>query len=150
MLNLYLFIYLVHIYKYGYLFISGVEQSEMEDGLPKKSWLELKQVVCELRRQFSALSTVDPSSITFRNLSDGRTRIFFLSTPVNGWETTLLYADVNSDDHKVINCTLFRVIKVLSFSTTAQCEPWSPALIFSNASYPVPSQHNPSHPFFLG
>lgn len=78
----------------------SVEQSEMEDGLPKKSWLELKQVVCELRRQFSALSTVDPSSITFRNLSDGRTRIFFLSTPVNGWETTLLYADVSSDDHK--------------------------------------------------
>lgn len=104
-----LYFYFLNLYAYVYTCITGLEQSEMEDGLPKKSWLELKQVVCELRRQFSALSTVlsqCPTSITFRNLSDGRTRIFFLSTPVNGWETTLLYADVSSDDHKVTNCIL--------------------------------------------
>lgn len=60
----------------------------------KKSWSELKQVVCDLRRKLSSLSTMVPSSISFRRLSDGRIRIFFLSTPLNGWETTLLYADI--------------------------------------------------------
>lgn len=74
----------------------------MEDGESRKSWSELRQVVCELRRQLSSLSTVVPSSITFRRLSDGRTRIFFLSTLSSGWETTLLYADVNANDPKVI------------------------------------------------
>ena len=66
----------------------------------KRSWSELKNVVCELRRQFSGLSTMVPGSIQFRTLPDGRTRIYFLSTPANGWETTLLYADVmNGDQH---------------------------------------------------
>nr|CAD7449927.1 unnamed protein product [Timema bartmani] len=60
----------------------------------KKSWSELKNVVCELRRQLSGLSTMVPGSLTFRTLPDGRTRIYFLSTPANGWETTLLCADV--------------------------------------------------------
>ncbi|XP_018580319.1 dipeptidyl peptidase 9 [Anoplophora glabripennis] len=60
----------------------------------KLSWSELKGVVSDLRRQLSSLSTMVPSSITFRTLQDGRTRIYFLSTPQNGWETTLLFADV--------------------------------------------------------
>ncbi|XP_063221671.1 dipeptidyl peptidase 9 [Bacillus rossius redtenbacheri] len=60
----------------------------------KKSWSELKNVVCELRRRLSGLSTMVPGSVTFRALADGRTRVYFLSTPANGWETTLLYADV--------------------------------------------------------
>nr|CAD7590220.1 unnamed protein product [Timema genevievae] len=60
----------------------------------KKSWSELKNVVCELRRQLSGLSTMVPGSLAFRTLPDGRTRIYFLSTPANGWETTLLCADV--------------------------------------------------------
>ncbi|GJQ74394.1 hypothetical protein Trydic_g21268 [Trypoxylus dichotomus] len=60
----------------------------------KLSWSELKGVVSDLRRQLSSLSTMVPSSISFRTLPDGRTRIYFLSTPQNGWETTLLYADV--------------------------------------------------------
>ncbi|KAJ8913762.1 hypothetical protein NQ315_002442 [Exocentrus adspersus] len=60
----------------------------------KLSWSELKSVVSDLRRQLSSLSTMVPSSITFRTLQDGRTRIYFLSTPQNGWETTLLFADV--------------------------------------------------------
>ncbi|CAG9836464.1 unnamed protein product [Diabrotica balteata] len=60
----------------------------------KLSWSELKGVVSDLRRQLSSLSTMVPSSITFRTLQDGRSRIYFLSTPQNGWETTLLFADV--------------------------------------------------------
>lgn len=60
----------------------------------KLTWTELKAVVSDLRRQLSNLSTMMPSSISFRTLADGRTRIYFLSTPQNGWETTLLYADL--------------------------------------------------------
>lgn len=60
----------------------------------KLSWTELKEVVSDLRRQLSGLSSMVPSSVTFRTLPDGRTRIYFLGTPQNGWETTLLYADV--------------------------------------------------------
>lgn len=65
----------------------------------KLSWSELKGVVSDLRRQLSSLSTMIPTSVSFRTLQDGRTRIYFLSTPQNGWETTLLYADVPNSDH---------------------------------------------------
>lgn len=64
----------------------------------KLSWHELKGVVSDLRRQLSSLSTMIPTAISFRTLQDGRTRIYFLSTPQNGWETTLLYADVPNND----------------------------------------------------
>ncbi|CAG9860999.1 unnamed protein product [Phyllotreta striolata] len=67
---------------------------EKEKDEKKLSWSELKGVVSDLRRQLSSLSTMVPTSITFRTLPDGRTRIYFLSTPQNGWETTLLFADV--------------------------------------------------------
>ena len=60
-------------------------------------WSELKGVVSELRRQLSSLSTSVPSSVSFRTLPDGRTRIYFLSTPQNGWETTLVYADIQPE-----------------------------------------------------
>lgn len=60
----------------------------------KKSWSELKSVVSDLRRGLSGLSSMVPMNVHFRTLSDGRTRIYFLSTPPNGWETTLLYADI--------------------------------------------------------
>lgn len=62
----------------------------------KLSWSELKCVVSDLRRQLCSLSTMVPTSVSFRSLQDGRTRIYFLSTPQNGWETTLLYTDVPS------------------------------------------------------
>lgn len=65
----------------------------------KLSWSELKGVVSDLRRQLSSLSTMVPSSVSFRTLQDGRTRIYFLSTPQNGWETTLIYADVPAGEH---------------------------------------------------
>lgn len=60
----------------------------------KKSWSELKSVVSDLRRSLAGLSSMVPMNVHFRTLSDGRTRIYFLSTPPNGWETTLLYADI--------------------------------------------------------
>ncbi|XP_017770979.1 PREDICTED: dipeptidyl peptidase 9 [Nicrophorus vespilloides] len=63
----------------------------------KLSWSELKGVVSELRRQLSSLSTMVPTNISFRNLQDGRTRIYFLSTPGNGCESTLLYSDVPTE-----------------------------------------------------
>ncbi|GLH11264.1 AGAP003138-PA-like protein [Gryllus bimaculatus] len=69
------------------------------DGKGKRTWAELRNVVCDLRRQLTSLSTMVPSAVSFRILSDGRTRIYFLSTPANGWETTLLYADVTNSDH---------------------------------------------------
>lgn len=68
----------------------------------KLSWSELKGVVSDLRRQLSSLSTMIPTSVSFRTLQDGRTRIYFLSTPQNGWETTLLYADVPNSDRSCI------------------------------------------------
>lgn len=71
----------------------------------KKSWSELKESVTELRKQLSRLSTMVPMNIQFRKLSDSRIRIYFLGTPPNGWETTLLCTDItpamltsNSDD----------------------------------------------------
>lgn len=60
----------------------------------KRTRAELKTVVTELRRQLGSLSNMIPLNINFRTLSDGRTRIYFLSIPRNGWETTLLYADI--------------------------------------------------------
>jgi dipeptidyl-peptidase 9 len=67
---------------------------EIERTGNKLSWSELKGVVSDLRRQLSSLSTMIPTAVSFRTLQDGRTRIYFLSTPQNGWETTLLFADV--------------------------------------------------------
>ncbi|XP_050313592.1 dipeptidyl peptidase 9 isoform X2 [Anthonomus grandis grandis] len=60
----------------------------------KLTWSELRTVVSELRRQLANLSTMIPTSFSFRTLPDGRTRIYFLSTPHNGWETTLLFTDI--------------------------------------------------------
>ncbi|XP_018323379.1 dipeptidyl peptidase 9 isoform X2 [Agrilus planipennis] len=62
----------------------------------KLSWSELKGVVNDLRRQLSSLSSMIPTSVSFRTLADGRTRIYYLSTPQNAWETTLLYSDIPS------------------------------------------------------
>lgn len=63
----------------------------------KKTWLELRESVTDLRKQLSKLSTMVPMNIEFRKLSDGRTRIYFLSTPPNGWETTLLCTDISAN-----------------------------------------------------
>lgn len=62
----------------------------------KKSWSELKATVSHLRLKFASLSSSVPLNITFRTLSDGRVRIYFLSN--NSWETTLLYTDMSPSD----------------------------------------------------
>lgn len=67
---------------------------ETESLRNKLSWTELKYMVSDVRRQLSSLTPMVPSSISFCTLKDGRTRIFFLSTPQSGYETTLLYADI--------------------------------------------------------
>ncbi|XP_014230063.1 dipeptidyl peptidase 9-like isoform X1 [Trichogramma pretiosum] len=70
------------------------------DGGGKKTWNELRAAVSDLRRKVSSLSSGSvPGSINFRSLPDGRIRIYFLSTPSNAWERTLLYADVAHSDH---------------------------------------------------
>uniref|UniRef100_A0AAG5CY88 Dipeptidyl peptidase 9 n=1 Tax=Anopheles atroparvus TaxID=41427 RepID=A0AAG5CY88_ANOAO len=62
----------------------------------KKSWSELKSIVSESRRQMATTMAASfPMSVNFRTLSDGRTRVYFLSPPpANGWDTILFYADV--------------------------------------------------------
>ncbi|XP_061504968.1 dipeptidyl peptidase 9 [Anopheles gambiae] len=62
----------------------------------KKSWSELKCIVNETRRQMATTMAASfPMSVNFRTLSDGRTRVYFLSPPpANGWDTILFYADV--------------------------------------------------------
>ncbi|CAK9800355.1 Dipeptidyl peptidase 9 [Anthophora quadrimaculata] len=66
----------------------------------RRSWSDLRGVVSDLRRKLSGVSVGSvPGSITFRSLPDGRTRIYFLSSPSNGWETTLLYVDIAHSDH---------------------------------------------------
>uniref|UniRef100_A0A182T5U4 Dipeptidylpeptidase IV N-terminal domain-containing protein n=1 Tax=Anopheles maculatus TaxID=74869 RepID=A0A182T5U4_9DIPT len=62
----------------------------------KKSWSELKSIVNETRRQMATtMATSFPMNVNFRTLSDGRTRVYFLSPPpANGWDTMLFYADV--------------------------------------------------------
>lgn len=60
----------------------------------KKTWLELRESVSDLRKQLSKLSSMVPMNVEFRKLSDGRTRIYYLSTPPSGWETTLLFTDL--------------------------------------------------------
>ncbi|XP_066595856.1 dipeptidyl peptidase 9 [Prorops nasuta] len=78
----------------------GGESTVQNDSTRPKTWSELRGVVSDLRRRLSGASAGSvPGSITFRSLPDGRMRIYFLSTPSNGWETTLLYVDVAHSDH---------------------------------------------------
>lgn len=61
----------------------------------KKSWPELKALVNDMRRQMASLPSMFPMNVNFRTLSDGRTRVYFLSPPpATGWDTALFYADV--------------------------------------------------------
>ncbi|XP_064540228.1 dipeptidyl peptidase 9 isoform X2 [Drosophila montana] len=66
---------------------------------PSKSWAEIKCFVQEIRKELSNLSTMVPTNVQFRHLSDGRARCYFLSTPPHTWETTLLFADINLRQH---------------------------------------------------
>ncbi|CAG4948355.1 unnamed protein product [Parnassius apollo] len=66
------------------------------DQVPSKrySWAEVRQAVHDLRKELSSLSTMVPMAISFRKLGNGKTRVYFLRTPQNGWEITLLYTDI--------------------------------------------------------
>lgn len=58
------------------------------------TWAEVRQAVHDLRKELSSLATMVPMAISFRKLGNGKTRIYFLRTPQNGWEITLLYTDI--------------------------------------------------------
>ncbi|CAD7092052.1 unnamed protein product [Hermetia illucens] len=92
-------------------------------GRPKKSWTELQTVVTEFRKQLANLSSTVPTNINFRTLSDGRVRIYFLSTPPNGWETTLLYTDVNPnwDQSQSLSLNLLLEPSIPSISANSTC-----------------------------
>uniref|UniRef100_A0A182RYC3 Dipeptidyl-peptidase n=1 Tax=Anopheles funestus TaxID=62324 RepID=A0A182RYC3_ANOFN len=68
----------------------------------KKSWSELKSIVSESRRQMATTMAASfPMSVNFRTLSDGRTRVYFLSPPpANGWDTILFFVDVPNTQGK--------------------------------------------------
>jgi hypothetical protein len=59
----------------------------------KKTWDELKVAVNDIRKKFSSLSCSIPSNIHFRQLADGRLRIYFLCAQSK--YDTLLYVDVD-------------------------------------------------------
>lgn len=71
-----------------YCFISQI--MEIINFSSKKSWEELKTAVSETRKKFSSLSSAVPSNICFRELADGRLRIYFLCSQSN-----LLYVDID-------------------------------------------------------
>ncbi|EDW34620.1 GL22341 [Drosophila persimilis] len=62
---------------------------------PSKSWAENKIIVQEMRKKLSTLSSMVPTNVQFRHLSDGRARCYFVGSPPQNWETTLLFADIN-------------------------------------------------------
>lgn len=64
----------------------------------KKTWEELKTAVNDIRKKFSSLSCSIPSNIHFRELADGRLRIYFLCAQSK--YDTLLYVDVNPNEQK--------------------------------------------------
>ncbi|XP_033329268.1 dipeptidyl peptidase 9 [Megalopta genalis] len=73
----------------------GDDRTLFVTALNRRTWSELRVVVSDLRRKLSGISAVSvPGCITFRSLPDGRTRIYFLSSLNNRWETTLLYVDI--------------------------------------------------------
>ncbi|XP_045541117.1 dipeptidyl peptidase 9 [Papilio machaon] len=73
----------------------GAAAGEFEQVPSKRySWAEVRQAVHDLRKELSSLSTMVPMAISFRKLSNGKTRVYFLRTPHNGWEITLLYTDI--------------------------------------------------------
>ncbi|XP_046397850.1 dipeptidyl peptidase 9 isoform X2 [Ischnura elegans] len=87
---------------------TGSEKKEDSPTPPRKSWLELKSVVCELRRQLSSLSSSVPGSLAFRTLNSNcsgarTTRVYFLATPPGFWESTLLYVDISPEGCTPLN-----------------------------------------------
>lgn len=59
----------------------------------KKTWSEMRQTVCDFRHRLSTVSVMSISHVSFRRLQNGKIRIYFLSAPVNEFET-LLFVDL--------------------------------------------------------
>lgn len=78
-----------------YCFLSQI--MEIINYSNKKTWEELKTAVNDIRKKFSSLSCSIPSNIHFRELADGRLRIYFLCAQSK--YDTLLYVDVNPNEN---------------------------------------------------
>lgn len=74
-----------------YCFISQI--MEIINFSNKKTWAELKHNVSEIRKKISSLSYSVPTNVQFRELADGRIRIYFLCESKS---ETLLYVDINT------------------------------------------------------
>lgn len=77
-----------------YCFLSQI--MEIINFSNKKTWEELKTSVNDIRKKFSSLSCAIPTNIQFRELADGRLRIYFLCAQSK--YDTLLYVDINSSN----------------------------------------------------
>lgn len=75
-----------------YCFISQI--MEIINFSNKKTWDELKTAVTETRKRFSMLSCAVPTNLNFRQLADGRLRIYFLCAQSKF--DTLLYVDIDN------------------------------------------------------
>lgn len=75
-----------------YCFISQI--MEIINFSNKKTWDELKTAVTETRKRFSSLSCAVPTNLNFRQLADGRLRIYFLCAQSKF--DTLLYVDIDN------------------------------------------------------
>lgn len=75
-----------------YCFISQI--MEIINFSNKKTWDELKNAVNEIRKRFSSLSCAVPTNLNFRELADGRLRIYFLCAQSK--YDTLLYVDIDN------------------------------------------------------
>lgn len=75
-----------------YCFISQI--MEIINFSNKKTWDELKTAVTETRKRFSTLSCAVPTNLNFRQLADGRLRIYFLCAQSKF--DTLLYVDIDN------------------------------------------------------
>ncbi|EDW43570.1 GM23448 [Drosophila sechellia] len=104
---------------------------------PNKSWAENKQVVQEIRKKMCHLSSMVPTNVQFRHLSDGRARCYFLGTPPQSWETTLLFADINLTQSEEQQLLVQRLEGIAS-------DEWSPTM---NAGSPTSSGHQPAFLF---
>ncbi|XP_017752257.1 PREDICTED: dipeptidyl peptidase 9 [Eufriesea mexicana] len=98
----------------------GGDRILIDTAVTQRSWSELRSVVSDLRRKLSGVSVGSvPGSITFRSLPDGRTRIYFLSSPSNRWETTLLFVDIAHSEHANGYCLHWQPIIEANFQTVS-------------------------------
>lgn len=68
--------------------------SGSQNGRNFKTWNELHASVQAYRRKLSKLSTKVPANFAFRQINATLIRLYFLSVPKGGKETTLLYIDI--------------------------------------------------------